>query len=81
MSFFLCNFAAKIRTKSLISMKNLLKSSLLFAAGAAVGAAVVLLATTEEGAQVREKIKNLVKEAGDAIQEAREEVTNPKHEA
>lgn len=62
-------------------MKNLLKSSLLFAAGAAVGAVVVLLATTEEGAQVREKIKNLVKEAGDAIQEAREEVTNPKQEA
>lgn len=62
-------------------MKNLLKSSLLFAAGAAVGAAVVLLATTEKGAQVREKIKNLVKEAGDAIQEAREEVTNPKQEA
>lgn len=62
-------------------MKDLLKSSLLFAAGAAVGAAVALLVTTEEGAQVREKIKNLVKEAGDAIQEAREEDTHPKQEA
>jgi len=62
-------------------MKDLLKSSLLFAAGAAVGAAVALLVTTEEGAQVREKIKNLVKEAGDAIQEAREEATHPKQEA
>ena len=62
-------------------MKDLLKSSLLFAAGAVVGAAAVLLVTTEEGAQVREKIKNLVKEAGDAIQEEREEVTHPKQEA
>lgn len=65
----------------MIIMKDLLKSSLLFAAGAAVGAAVALLVTTEEGAQVREKIKNLVKEAGDAIQEAREEATHPKQEA
>ena len=65
----------------MIIMKDLLKSSLLFAAGAAVGATVALLVTTEEGAQVREKIKNLVKEAGDAIQEAREEATHPKQEA
>ena len=38
-------------------MKELIKSSILFAAGAAVGAAVALYVTSEAGQQAREKLK------------------------
>lgn len=38
-------------------MKDLFKAGMVFAAGAAVGAAVVLLLTTEKGKEVCEKMK------------------------
>ena len=50
-------------------MKELIKSSILFAAGAAVGAAVALYVTSEAGQQAREKLKDLVEEAEKSVKE------------
>jgi len=44
-------------------MKDLIKSTLLVATGAAIGAAVALLLTPKTGEQVREQIKDLAEEA------------------
>ena len=44
-------------------MKDLIKSTLLVATGAAVGAAVALLLTPKTGEQVRKQIKDLAEDA------------------
>ena len=41
---------------------NIMKSTVVFAAGALVGAAAVLLLTTPAGKQLREQIKDMVTE-------------------
>ena len=44
-------------------MKDIIKSAFVFAAGAAVGAAVVLLLAPETGKEARENLKDLAKDA------------------
>ena len=55
-------------------MKDLIKSAFVFAAGAAVGAAVVLLLAPETGKEAREHLKDLAKDAKDRAQEFCEQV-------
>lgn len=50
-------------------MKDLIKSAFVFAAGAAVGAAVVLLLAPETGKEARENLKDLAKDAKERAQE------------
>lgn len=55
-------------------MKDLIKSAFVFAAGAAVGAAVVLLLAPESGKEAREHLKDLAKDAKERAQEFCEQV-------
>ena len=55
-------------------MKDLIKSAFVFAAGAAVGAAVVLLLAPETGKEAREHLKDLAKDAKDRALEFCEQV-------
>ena len=55
-------------------MKDLIKSAFVFAAGAAVGAAVVLLLAPETGKEARENLKDLAKDAKERAQDFCEQV-------
>lgn len=55
-------------------LKDLIKTTFVFAAGAAVGAAVVLLLAPETGKEAREHLKDLAKDAKQHAQEFCEQV-------
>lgn len=55
-------------------LKDLLKSSIVFAAGVAAGAAVVLLLAPESGKEAREHLKDLAKDVKERAQEFCEQV-------
>ena len=55
-------------------MKDLLKTTFVFAAGAAVGAAVAALLTPKTGEEIRNQIKDLAEEAKGQVQDFAENV-------
>ena len=55
-------------------LDRLVKSALLFTAGAAVGAAGALWLMSDSGKEVREELQDLAKQAKDKIQECREQI-------
>ncbi len=55
-------------------MKSLIKTTILFAAGAAVGAAVALLLHPKTSEQTREQLKDLAEEAKNRAQDFAENV-------
>ena len=65
-------------------MKDLIKSALVFAGGAAVGAAAVLMLTTPEGKELQKKLKEHLKDAKkaceDAMKKAEETFAQPNEE-
>lgn len=65
-------------------MKDLIKATVLFAAGAAVGAAAALLLTNKTGEEMRKEIKDLASEAKHRAQDycaqVKEQVKEGKNE-
>jgi gas vesicle protein len=55
-------------------VKDLIKSTFVFAAGVAAGAAVVLLLAPESGKEAREHLKDLAKDVKERAQEFCEQV-------
>ena len=82
MSFFCCNFTAKIINPQIyIHMNGLSKGLALFVGGAIVGAAAALLLTPKKGEEVRQELADLAAEAKKRAQEYCEQVKQDLAEA
>ena len=60
-------------------MKDLIKSALVFAGGAAAGAAAVLMLTTPEGKELQKKLKEHLKDAQKACEDAMKKAEESGH--
>ena len=62
-------------------MKDLIKTTIVFAAGAAVGAAVAMLLTTKTGEEIRTQLRDLAEDAKKRAQDYCEQVKKEIEEA
>lgn len=62
-------------------MKNLIKTTIVFAAGAAVGAAVAMLLTPKTGEEIRTQLRDLAEDAKKRAQDYCEQVKKEIEEA
>lgn len=65
--------AKYVKTHS-IMLDRLMKSALVFTAGAAVGVAGALWLMSDSGKEVRDELQDLAKQAKDKLQECKEQI-------